>query len=299
MLLVDVVHHRYFGLGNLNPPKRNRKTRKRRRCKTAKASMPSKNEDQMIAMYSKQRGAEQLTKDKFSRLVYEPCGYDLFPVEEGSSDKLITLEVGPVEEAKSQRSFSFKSVLSDDFESNVVNYVAERPLGVTFEVDTSSHLRVVDLNPSSIAYQRDVVQRLQPQDLLIDSQTPVIGDVLLGFTTIKVNLGPRAVSGDLTGTKRAVVCYGCNKQTPDNIFKALAAGNSSDGVMTLVLERAKDPEQRMNWKPEEIPIDVDDANESVSEKKQKLALDSDFATPNATFVGLALTFFLLLVVGFP
>ena len=52
-----------------------------------------------------------------------------------------------------------------------------------------------------------------------------------------------------------VVTYGVDNQTSRSIFKALASGTVADGPMTLVLERAKDPKERTNWKPEEIPAE--------------------------------------------
>jgi len=60
------------------------------------------------------------------------------------------------------------------------------------------------------------------------------------------------------------------------------------------LERARDPKERTNWKPEEIPM------ESVrreAEKKQ-IFVDDGFSTANATFLALGSAFLLLLLAGF-
>ena len=73
---------------------------------------------------------------------------------------------------------------------------------------------------------------------------------------MSIKYGLRAtLLGDLSGTKRMVVTYGVDNQETRSVFKALASGTIMDGLMTLVLERAKDPNERLDWKPEEIPIE--------------------------------------------
>jgi hypothetical protein len=232
-----------------------------------------------------------LEKDKFKKLVYEPQGYLLQTVQEGQSGERVTIEVGPTAEKKSQRKFLFKKVLAT--ESSIIAYEALRPLGIVFEVDTFGFLRVVDFNPTSKAYQRDAVQRLQPATSM--SQSPAIGDVLRGFTAVSIKYGPRAaLLGDLSGTKRMVVTYGVDNQTSGSIFKALASGTVADGPMTLVLERAKDPKERTNWKPEEIPTE----NVRREAEKKQIFVDDGFSTANATFAALSSAFILLLLAGF-
>jgi hypothetical protein len=160
-------------------------------------------------------------------------------------------------------------------------------------VDTFGFLRVVDFNPTSKAYQRDAVQRLQPATSM--SQSPAIGDVLRGFTAVSIKYGPRAaLLGDLSGTKRMIVTYGVDNQTSRSIFKALASGTVADGPMTLVLERAKDPKERTNWKPEEIPTE----NVRREAEKKQIFVDDGFSTANATFAALSSAFILLLLAGF-
>ncbi|CAL6446581.1 unnamed protein product [Bathycoccus prasinos] len=222
-----------------------------------------------------------LEKDKFKKLVYEPQGYLLQTVQEGQSGERVTIE----------RKFLFKKVLAT--ESSIIAYEALRPLGIVFEVDTFGFLRVVDFNPTSKAYQRDAVQRLQPATSM--SQSPAIGDVLRGFTAVSIKYGPRAaLLGDLSGTKRMVVTYGVDNQTSRSIFKALASGTVADGPMTLVLERAKDPKERTNWKPEEIPTE----NVRREAEKKQIFVDDGFSTANATFAALSSAFILLLLAGF-
>ena len=249
--------------------------------------MPSKDEEQDAI----EKSDATLEKDKFKKLVYEPQGYVLQTVEEGTSGERVTIEVGPTDEEKSQRKFLFRKVLST--ESTIIAYEAQRPLGIVFEVDTSGFLRVVDFNPTSEAYQRDAIQRLQPATSM--SQSPAIGDVLRGFTAVSIKYGPRAaLLGDLSGTKRMVVTYGVDNQETRSVFKALASGTIMDGPMTLVLERAKDPNERLDWKPEEIPIEKVRRD---AERKQ-ISVDDGLSTANATFLALGGAFLLLLLAGF-
>ena len=249
--------------------------------------MPSKDEEQDAI----EKSDATLEKDKFKKLVYEPQGYVLQTVEEGTSGERVTIEVGPTDEEKSQRKFLFRKVLST--ESTIIAYEAQRPLGIVFEVDTSGFLRVVDFNPTSEAYQRDAIQRLQPATSM--SQSPAIGDVLRGFTAVSIKYGPRAaLLGDLSGTKRMVVTYGVDNQETRSVFKALASGTIMDGPMTLVLERAKDPNERLDWKPEEIPIEKVRRD---AERKQ-ISVDDGLSTANVTFLALGGAFLLLLLAGF-
>jgi hypothetical protein len=232
-----------------------------------------------------------LEKDKFNKLVYEPQGYLLQTVREGQSGERVTIEVGPTTEKKSQRRFLFKKVLAT--ESTIIAYEAVRPLGIVFEVDTFGFLRVVEFNPSSIAARKDAVQRLQPATTM--SQSPAIGDVLRGFTAVSIKYGPRAaLLGDLSGTKRMVVTYGVDNQETRSVLKALASGTVADGPMTLVLERARDPKERTNWKPEEIPME----NVRREAEKKQIFVDDGFSTANATFLALGSAFLLLLLAGF-
>jgi hypothetical protein len=252
-----------------------------------------------------------LEKDKFNKLVYEPQGYLLQTVREGQSGERVTIEVGPTTEKKSQRRFLFKKVLAT--ESTIIAYEALRPLGIVFElllgivfelllllllgivfeVDTFGFLRVVEFNPSSIAARKDAVQRLQPATSM--SQSPAIGDVLRGFTAVSIKYGPRAaLLGDLSGTKRMVVTYGVDNQETRSVLKALASGTVADGPMTLVLERARDPKERTNWKPEEIPME----NVRREAEKKQIFVDDGFSTANATFLALGSAFLLLLLAGF-
>lgn len=255
--------------------------------KTIDDGMPTRDEEQEAI----EALEAILEKDKFKKLVYEPQGYLLQTVQEGQSGERVTIEVGPTAEKKSQRKFLFKKVLAT--ESSIIAYEALRPLGIVFEVDTFGFLRVVDFNPTSKAYQRDAVQRLQPATSM--SQSPAIGDVLRGFTAVSIKYGPRAaLLGDLSGTKRMVVTYGVDNQTSRSIFKALASGTVADGPMTLVLERAKDPKERTNWKPEEIPTE----NVRREAEKKQIFVDDGFSTANATFAALSSAFILLLLAGF-
>jgi len=257
------------------------------RNKVVDDGMPSRDEEQEAI----ETLEAILEKDKFNKLVYEPQGYLLQTVREGQSGERVTIEVGPTTEKKSQRRFLFKKVLAT--ESTIIAYEAVRPLGIVFEVDTFGFLRVVEFNPSSIAARKDAVQRLQPATSM--SQSPAIGDVLRGFTAVSIKYGPRAaLLGDLSGTKRMVVTYGVDNQETRSVLKALGSGTVADGPMTLVLERARDPKERTNWKPEEIPM------ESVrreAEKKQ-IFVDDGFSTANATFLALGSAFLLLLLAGF-
>jgi len=255
--------------------------------KTIDDGMPTRDEEQEAI----EALEAILEKDKFKKLVYEPQGYLLQTVQEGQSGERVTIEVGPTAEKKSQRKFLFKKILAT--ESSIIAYEALRPLGIVFEVDTFGFLRVVDFNPTSKAYQRDAVQRLQPATSM--SQSPAIGDVLRGFTAVSIKYGPRAaLLGDLSGTKRMVVTYGVDNQTSRSIFKALASGTVADGPMTLVLERAKDPKERTNWKPEEIPTE----NVRREAEKKQIFVDDGFSTANATFAALSSAFILLLLAGF-
>lgn len=255
--------------------------------KTIDDGMPTRDEEQEAI----EALEAILEKDKFKKLVYEPQGYLLQTVQEGQSGERVTIEVGPTAEKKSQRKFLFKKVLAT--ESTIIAYEALRPLGIVFEVDTFGFLRVVDFNPTSKAYQRDAVQRLQPATSM--SQSPAIGDVLRGFTAVSIKYGPRAaLLGDLSGTKRMIVTYGVDNQTSRSIFKALASGTVADGPMTLVLERAKDPKERTNWKPEEIPTE----NVRREAEKKQIFVDDGFSTANATFAALSSAFILLLLAGF-
>ena len=112
---------------------------------------------------------------------------------------------------------------------------------------------------------------------------------------MSIKYGPRAaLLGDLSGTKRMVVTYGVDNQETRSVFKALASGTIMDGPMTLVLERAKDPNERLDWKPEEIPLEKVRRD---AERKQ-ISVDDGLSTANATFLALGGAFLLLLLAGF-
>ena len=91
-----------------------------------------------------------------------------------------------------------------------------------------------------------------------------------------------------------VVTYGVDNQETISVFKALASGTIMDGPMTLVLERAKDPNERLDWKPEEIPIEKVRRD---AERKQ-ISVNDGLSTANATFLALGGAFLLLLLAGF-
>ena len=226
-----------------------------------------------------------------SRRSYERVTLSIGAIDNSTTNnKEGTREQGEQNQRR-KRTFMFRKVLNT--ESSLIVYESQRPLGIIFEVDTFGFLRVVDFNPTSKAYQNDKVQRLQPQKEV--SQSPVIGDVLRGFTTVSIKYGPRAqLLGDLSGTKRMVVTYGCDNQETDSIFKALRLGTVADGAMTLVLERAKIPSKRMNWKPEEIKID----DAKLEKERKQITIDNGFSTANVTYLVSLASFLLLLLAGF-
>jgi hypothetical protein len=284
---------------------RQRRQRRQRAFVTIDDGLPTIEEEQRIDKV-------RLLKDKNNRLIYEPIGYVLRTVSEEEEEEeddyeRVTLSIGAIDNSttnnkegtreqgeqnqRRKRTFMFRKVLNT--ESSLIVYESQRPLGIIFEVDTFGFLRVVDFNPTSKAYQNDKVQRLQPQKEV--SQSPVIGDVLRGFTTVSIKYGPRAqLLGDLSGTKRMVVTYGCDNQETDSIFKALRLGTVADGAMTLVLERAKIPSKRMNWKPEEIKID----DAKLEKERKQITIDNGFSTANVTYLVSLASFLLLLLAGF-
>ena len=284
---------------------RQRRQRRQRAFVTIDDGLPTIEEEQRIDKV-------RLLKDKNNRLIYEPIGYVLRTVSEEEEEEeddyeRVTLSIGAIDNSTTnnkegtreqgeqnqsrKRTFMFRKVLNT--ESSLIVYESQRPLGIIFEVDTFGFLRVVDFNPTSKAYQNDKVQRLQPQKEV--SQSPVIGDVLRGFTTVSIKYGPRAqLLGDLSGTKRMVVAFGCDNQETDSIFKALRLGTVADGAMTLVLERAKIPSKRMNWKPEEIKID----DAKLEKERKQITIDNGFSTANVTYLVSLASFLLLLLAGF-
>ena len=78
--------------------------------------MPSKDEEQDAI----EKSNDTLEKDKFKKLVYEPQGYVLQTVEEGTSGERVTIEVGPTDEEKiAEKVFVQESIIHGEHHHRV------------------------------------------------------------------------------------------------------------------------------------------------------------------------------------
>lgn len=199
---------------------------------------------------------DEYERDSSGRMVYAPRGFYYDAVRPGEEGIRLKVDVGVVG-GRRQRTFVIRKTFS--FSSDVVSVTMERPLGIVFERDTEGMVRVADMVQGSRAGRAAAVERLQGGGFSGAAVVgaPRRGDVLRAFSTTTLSFGPRAqLLGDLSGTKRAVVLFGCDGQPWNKVVGALKAGLVADGPVTLLLERARDQARADAWTAEEIPSTV-------------------------------------------
>lgn len=268
-------------------------------------------------------GGVDYERDDSGRMVYVPRGFYYDGVRPGDPGDRIKVDVGVVD-ARRSRTFVLRRVLgtvnpASDIVSDIVEVTMERPLGIVFEEDTEGRVRVADFVKGSRAGRAAAVERLQGLNAL-GAQAPKRGDVLRAFTTTTLSFGPRAqLLGDLSGTKRAVVLFGCDNQPWGKVVSALKAGLVADGPVTLLLERQRDEELAKAWTPKVLePPDTGRAahagnDENGSRRGARVGSEQDRADRarrrveddtdvpdgiNGAFLAAGLSFLLLILAGF-
>jgi hypothetical protein len=214
---------------------------------------------------------DEYERDKSGRMVYVPRGYYYDGVRPSDEGDRIKVDVGVVG-SRRQRTFALRKVLSSSSSSassstsssstsDIFESTMEKPLGIVFERDTEGRVRVADFIEGSRAGRAAAVQRMQGgvNNATVGPGPGGVGaaakrgDVLRACTTTTLSFGPRAqLLGDLSGTKRAVVLFGCDGQPWNKTVGALTAGLVADGPVTLLLERARDEARANAWTPEEL-----------------------------------------------
>ena len=217
---------------------------------------------------------DEYERDASGRMVYVPRGFYYDGVRPDDPGDRIKVDVGVVG-ARRSRMFVLRKVLSSSSSaSDIVSVTMERPLGIVFERDTEGMVRVADFVEGSRAGRAAAVDRLQ-SSYNVNVTSAKRGDVLRAFTTTTLSFGPRAqLLGDLSGTKRAVVLFGCDDQPWNKVVGALKAGLVADGPVTLLLERERDEARANAWTPEELDAEYESvvAVESASAMGQRKAL---------------------------
>lgn len=190
-------------------------------------------------------------RDRSGQLALRAFSFTPVPVEQGSPGERVRVDVGEVG-GRSPRTYVFEKLLSSPHRpSKIVSVTLPRPAGVVFAERKKEEKRsgsgagkgpsvvvVVDeLLEGSPAHKRAAAAKLDPS---LAESALLPGDVLRGFTT--TNFVFRGAAGALLGVSlkpptREVVLFGADGQSFTAVKAALQRGSSSDGDMTIVVER--------------------------------------------------------------
>lgn len=184
-------------------------------------------------------------RDRSGKLALRAFSFTPVPVEQGSPGERIRVDVGEVGN-RSPRTYVFETVLATD--SKIVAVTLPRPAGVVFAEKKEKKLLkagaevaiVVDeILDGSPAQKRLAAAKLDPS---LEDSALVPGDVLRGFTTTNFvfrGAGLALLGAGLKPPAREVVVYGADGQSFPNVKAALQRGDSSDGDMTIIVERRR------------------------------------------------------------
>jgi hypothetical protein len=214
-----------------------------------------------------------------------------------------SIDVGAVD-ARRPFTFLFAPKLSSP--STIFAVTLPRPLGVVFAPDRQGRCRVESLVEGSHAERASRVGALSP----LGAQAPAVGDLLRATTATSFSFTPQAqLFGDLSGTKRLVLLFGCDGQAYRKTFAALKSGLAKDGPVTLVLERPGPKSLDAFWSVlpggDVRPAELSEGEESEEEAEEVVQqepssfsvdpVDSDTLLVSISAIG---GFLLLLYVGF-
>jgi hypothetical protein len=163
-------------------------------------------------------------------MAYRVYSYTPVPAEAGDPGERVRVKVGPAQQ-RQPRTFLFDRLSQRP--SELISLTLPRPLGIVFEEDKRNRRAVVaGIVPRSGAGQRAALARF---DKRRRAEAALPGDVLRAVTCTNI-LWPAKNPFGAKLPQRHIVLFNADESW-ERVANALKQGDSSDGPVTLVLER--------------------------------------------------------------